>query len=83
MGLQLVLTHENTDFDGLASQLAASKLYPEAVPVLSRRMNRNLHEFLIMYGGELPFVGYDDLPRRRPRIESFSWTPRRWSLPPA
>ncbi len=66
MGLQLVLTHENTDFDGLASQLAASKLYPEAVPVLSRRMNRNLHEFLIMYGGELPFVGYDDLPRRRP-----------------
>jgi len=65
MGQQLILTHENTDFDGLASQLAASKLYPEAKPVLPRRLNRNLRDFLTMYGGELPFVSHDDLPRRR------------------
>ncbi len=65
MGQQLILTHENTDFDGLASQLAASKLFPEAVPVLPRRTNRNLRDFLILYGGELPFVRHEDLPRRR------------------
>jgi tRNA nucleotidyltransferase (CCA-adding enzyme) len=64
MGLQLILTHENTDFDGLASQLAAWKLYPQALPVLPRRPNRNLRSFLTLYWDELPFVRYEDLPRR-------------------
>ncbi len=64
MGEQLILTHENTDFDGLASQLAAWKLYPQAKPVLPRRPNRNLRDFLILYWDELPFIRYEDLPRR-------------------
>jgi tRNA nucleotidyltransferase (CCA-adding enzyme) len=64
MGEQLILTHENTDFDGLASQLAAWKLYPQAKPVLPRRPNRNLRDFLTLYWDELPFVRYEDLPRR-------------------
>jgi tRNA nucleotidyltransferase (CCA-adding enzyme) len=64
MGEQLILTHENTDFDGLASQLAAWKLYPRAIPVLPRRPNRNLRDFLTLYWDELPYVRYEDLPRR-------------------
>jgi tRNA nucleotidyltransferase (CCA-adding enzyme) len=64
MGVQLILTHENTDFDGLASQLAAWKLYPQARPVLPRRPNRNLRDFLTLYWDELPYVRYEDLPRR-------------------
>ena len=64
MGEQLILTHENTDFDGLASQLAAWKLYPQAIPVLPRRPNRNLRDFLTLYWDEFPFVRYEDLPRR-------------------
>ncbi|MFC2045940.1 CBS domain-containing protein, partial [Chloroflexota bacterium] len=64
MGVHLILTHENTDFDGLASQLAAWKLYPQAVPVLPRRPNRNLRDFLTLYWDELPYVRYEDLPRR-------------------
>jgi tRNA nucleotidyltransferase (CCA-adding enzyme) len=64
MGAQLILTHENTDFDGLASQLAAWKLYPQARPVLPRRPNRNLRDFLTLYWDELPYVRYEDLPRR-------------------
>ncbi|NLF13445.1 MAG: CBS domain-containing protein, partial [Anaerolineaceae bacterium] len=64
MGEQLILTHENTDFDGLASQLAAWKLYPQAKPVLPRRPNRNLRDFLTLYWDELPFVRYEDLARR-------------------
>lgn len=64
VGVQLILTHENTDFDGLASQLAAWKLYPQARPVLPRRPNRNLRDFLTLYWDELPFVRYEDLPRR-------------------
>jgi tRNA nucleotidyltransferase (CCA-adding enzyme) len=64
MGEQLILTHENTDFDGLASQLAVWKLYPQAIPVLPRRPNRNLRDFLTLYWDEFPFVRYEDLPRR-------------------
>lgn len=64
MGVHLILTHENTDFDGLASQLAAWKLSPQALPVLPRRPNRNLRDFLTLYWDELPYVRYEDLPRR-------------------
>ena len=62
--MQVIFTHENADFDALASLLAASKLYPEAIPVLPRRLNRNLRRFLALYGDELPFVRADDLPRQ-------------------
>ncbi|MBN1657964.1 MAG: CBS domain-containing protein [Anaerolineae bacterium] len=64
MGEQLILTHENTDFDALASQLAVWKLYPQATPVLPRRPNRNLRDFLTLYWDELPYLRYEDLPRR-------------------
>ena len=62
---QLILTHEHTDFDGLASLLAASKLFAGAIPVLPRRPNRNLQHFLTLYWDAFPFVPPDDLPRAR------------------
>jgi tRNA nucleotidyltransferase (CCA-adding enzyme) len=37
----VILTHEHSDFDALASLLGAAKLYPPAIPVLPA-MNRNL-----------------------------------------
>ena len=61
----VVLTHEHTDFDALASMLAAARLYPAAAPVLPRRLNRNLEAFLAVYRDLLPFVCLEDLPRRR------------------
>ncbi len=63
--MEVILTHENTDFDALASLLGAWKLYPDAIPVLPRRLNRNLRHFLAIYCDELPFVQADEL-RRRP-----------------
>jgi tRNA nucleotidyltransferase (CCA-adding enzyme) len=62
--LTLVLTHENADFDAVASQLGAWLLEPSAVPVLPRRCNRNVRAFLSIYADELPFVEATDLPRR-------------------
>jgi len=63
--MEAITTHENTDFDGLASMLGASKLYPRAVPVLPRRLNRNLRDFLTLYWDELPFVRPEDFRRQR------------------
>jgi len=62
--MEIILTHENADFDALASLLAAAKLHPGAIPVLPRRLNRNLRDFLAIYGDEFPFVQPQDLPRR-------------------
>ncbi len=63
--MDVILTHEHADFDALASLLAAAKLHPGALAVLPRQLNRNLQEFLALYGGEFPFVAPTDLPRQR------------------
>lgn len=62
--MQIILTHTNTDFDALASLLAAARLYPDAVPVLVGTQNRNLRDFLALHKDELPFVRASDLRQR-------------------
>jgi len=59
--IDIILTHERTDFDALASLLAASLLFPNAQPVLPRQMNRNVRDFLALYQGSFRFVQPDDL----------------------
>jgi nanoRNase/pAp phosphatase (c-di-AMP/oligoRNAs hydrolase) len=61
----LILTHENADFDAVAAQFAAHKLYPEGLPLLSRRVNRNVNQFLTLYWDVLPFMRPADWQRRR------------------
>jgi len=61
--MQIILTHENADFDAIASLLGAHKLYPNATPVLPRRINRNVRAFLNLYSENLPFVSPQALPR--------------------
>lgn len=61
--MQVILTHEHTDFDALASLLAASLLYPDALPVLPRRLNRNVASFLSLYRNQFPFITHQELPR--------------------
>lgn len=57
------MTHDNADFDAVASCLAAQKLMPEALPVLPQRANRNVRHFMALYWDELPFVRFKDLPK--------------------
>jgi tRNA nucleotidyltransferase (CCA-adding enzyme) len=61
--MDAILTHENADFDALAALLGAKKVYPEAVAVLPRRMNRNVRDFCALYGDALSFTRQEDLPR--------------------
>ncbi len=44
--MQVITTHINADFDGLASMIAARKLYPEAVMVFSGSQEKNLRDFI-------------------------------------
>lgn len=66
-GLEVILTHEHTDFDALASMLGASILFPNALPVLPHQLNRNVREFIVLHKDQLPFVTDRDVPRRRVR----------------
>ncbi len=61
--MRIILTHEQADFDALASLLGASLLDEAAIAVLPSRMNRNVGAFINLYGAELPFIERRDLPQ--------------------
>ncbi len=44
--MKIVTTHKNTDFDGLASVIAATLLYPGALGVVPKMVNKNVDQFL-------------------------------------
>ncbi|MEZ4557105.1 MAG: CBS domain-containing protein [Caldilineaceae bacterium] len=60
---EVILTHEHTDFDALASLLGASLLNPDAYPVLPHQLNRNVREFLALYRNHFPFLTHKELPK--------------------
>jgi tRNA nucleotidyltransferase (CCA-adding enzyme) len=60
--MQLILTHEQADFDALASLFGASLLDERSIPVLPRRLNRNVRSFITLYGSDFSFVDPRDLP---------------------
>ncbi|CAG0942374.1 A-adding tRNA nucleotidyltransferase [Anaerolineae bacterium] len=62
--MDAILTHENADFDALASLLGAKKIYPEARAILPRHLNGNVREFCALYGEALAFTRPEDLPRQ-------------------
>ncbi len=60
--MQVIFTHEQTDFDALASMLGAYFLQKDAYVVLPHALNRNVQAFLHLYGADLPFITIEELP---------------------
>jgi tRNA nucleotidyltransferase (CCA-adding enzyme) len=60
--MRILLTHEQADFDALASLLGAWLLDESILAILPHRVNRNARAFLNLYGAELPFIERRDLP---------------------
>ena len=60
--MRIILTHEQADFDAIGALLGAFLLDENAIPLLPRRVNRNVRAFLTLYGAELPFIESRDLP---------------------
>jgi tRNA nucleotidyltransferase (CCA-adding enzyme) len=52
----VIATHGNTDFDALASMLAARRLFPDAVACVAGSLNRNVREFARLHADELGLV---------------------------
>ncbi|MGY4689519.1 CBS domain-containing protein [Salibacterium sp. K-3] len=59
--MEVILSHENMDFDALASIAAASALYPQAVMVLSRQQSEQVKEYLAIYRDHFPFVPEEEV----------------------
>lgn len=59
--MQIVTTHRNCDFDGLASAIAATLVYPGAIPVLPRSVNANVRAFLSIHKDILNAFSVDEL----------------------
>ncbi len=66
--MHIILTHEQGDFDAIASLLGAALLDEKSIPVLPRRVNRNVQAFLNIYQPELLFVDQRDIPSGRIKI---------------
>ncbi len=47
--MQIITTHKGTDFDALASVVAAKIIYPDAVGVIPRNVNANVKAFLSLH----------------------------------
>ena len=61
--MQVILTHEQADFDAVASLLGAALLQKEATPILPVALNRNVRNFIHLYAADLPFMKLEDLPK--------------------
>ncbi|HEY60176.1 MAG TPA: CBS domain-containing protein [Anaerolineae bacterium] len=63
--MDVILTHEQADFDGISAMLGAYLLQEHAVAILPRQLNRNVQDFLKLYNTELPFMKANELPKEK------------------
>ena len=59
--MRIVTTHKNTDFDALASVIAASLLYSSSTPILPKSLNPNVKAFLSIHKDLFKVGTVDDI----------------------
>lgn len=59
--MDLIISHENTDIDGLAGMVAASKLYTDSKVVISENITTLAQRFLALYRDEFDIYRYDEI----------------------
>jgi nanoRNase/pAp phosphatase (c-di-AMP/oligoRNAs hydrolase)/CBS domain-containing protein len=59
--MEIITTHKNTDFDAMASVVAATLLYPDAIAVLPKTLNPNVRGFLSIHKDIFDIYSYDEI----------------------
>ncbi|MGC8777519.1 MAG: DHH family phosphoesterase, partial [Candidatus Caldatribacteriaceae bacterium] len=59
--MDIVVSHEGTDFDAFASMFAVTRLFPGTQVILGGSVNRNVRHFLSLYGKFFPYLREKDL----------------------
>ncbi len=62
--MNLIITHENGDFDALAAAVAAKKLYPDSIVVMPEPLQPNVRSFINLYRNLLPISDPRDVQDR-------------------
>ncbi|SDT93847.1 CBS domain-containing protein [Desulfobacula phenolica] len=74
----IITTHKGSDFDALASLVAASLLYPDAKPVLPTSINANLKGFLSIHKDLFTFYSPKDIKLEHVKtmivVDTHSWS---------
>lgn len=52
--MNVIISHQNSDLDAIASMVAAQRLYPGAVPVVSPSLSPPVHRFLALHKDHYP-----------------------------
>ncbi|SNR87176.1 tRNA nucleotidyltransferase (CCA-adding enzyme) [Anaerovirgula multivorans] len=59
--MKVITSHINLDFDGIASMVACSKLYPEGILVFSGKLNNDVKEFFGLYKNVLSIKSANEI----------------------
>lgn len=59
--MDIIVSHQLTDLDGLGAMVAANKLYPDAKAVFVGRLHRTVKDFLVLYKDELETYTLDEV----------------------
>ena len=59
--MDIITTHKNTDFDALASVMAANLIYPDARCILPKSLNPNVRAFLSIHKDVFTLHEFKDL----------------------
>ncbi|QQK76943.1 CBS domain-containing protein [Salicibibacter cibarius] len=60
--MKIIASHKNTDFDALASLVAAKKLYPDADILLPAKIGPDVKNYLAIYRDQFPYINEQQLP---------------------
>ena len=60
--MQIIISHNHLDFDGLSCMVAAKKLYPRAEMVFSGGLSGNVQRFMSLHKDSLPIKRSRDIP---------------------
>ncbi|MFW6306702.1 MAG: CBS domain-containing protein [Bacillota bacterium] len=59
--MDIIVSHNLTDLDGLGAMIAAGKLYPEAKAVFVGRLHQTVKDFLVLYKDEIETYTLDEI----------------------
>jgi nanoRNase/pAp phosphatase (c-di-AMP/oligoRNAs hydrolase)/CBS domain-containing protein len=58
---QIVTTHKNTDFDAMASTIAATLIYPGTMPLIPKHVNPNVRAFWSIHKDVFELFGIEEI----------------------
>ncbi|WP_160141661.1 CBS domain-containing protein [Salicibibacter halophilus] len=59
--MKIIAAHKNTDFDALASLVAAKKLHPDASILLPAKVSPNVKQYLAIYRDQFPYINENQI----------------------